>query len=167
MPTFRHFEWEYHRTRGGGNKDASGKFGCLIGQYLRAVERGRETTAQREREKPIWSWERGGWVLSRQKIRWWPWLRWLTVWRLRTRPSLLSWSLGSSRTHSRAPRRWPAATTRCTVSTPAHTLTTSTTTARTPGPTPTTGRYPTPTWAIRTTARTCHPITTTREDRQG
>lgn len=164
MPTYRHLEWEYRRTR--GKLRRLWKIRVLIGQYLFAVERGRETTAQRERN-PIWSWERGGWVLSRQKIRWWPWLRWLTVWRLRTHPSLLSWSLGNSRTHSRAPRRWPAATTRCIVSTPAHTLTTSTTTPRTPGRTPTTGRYRTPTWAIRTTARTCHLITTTREDRQG
>lgn len=165
MPTFRDFEQVlYDRTRGEikARLENSG-----VNRTISDRGEGGETTAQTRERNPFWTWERGGWVLSRQKIRWWPWLRWLTVWTLRTRPSLLSWSLGNSRTRSRAPRRWPAATTRCTVSTPAHTLTTSTTTPRIPGPTPTTGRYPTLTWATRTTAHTCRPIKTTREDRQG
>lgn len=49
MPTFHHFEWEYHRTRG-GNKDASGKSGVNRTISARGGERG-ERQQHSEREK--------------------------------------------------------------------------------------------------------------------
>lgn len=47
MPTYRHFEWEYHKTR--GKLRRLWKIRVLIGQYLFAVERGeRQQHSERE-----------------------------------------------------------------------------------------------------------------------
>lgn len=158
MPTFCHIEWEYLEKEKKTPRENSGVNRTI---YFRWGQRDNSTARE-----PIWTWERG-WVLSRQKIWWWPWLLWLTVWKLRTRPSLLSWSLVSNLTHSRALRRWPPATIRCTVSTPGLTLTISTITLRTPARILTTDHYLTPTWAIPTTARTYSLTTTTLAARLG